>query len=183
MSIQDDIPRSRINLRYRTEINGAGQMLELPFRLMVIGDLSCGSSTDREVDLESRRLRSLDGKNLDSVMQNMRMSLSMKVPNRIDAANEETLDVTVPIENRRSFNPERVAKSVPKVRSLLLLRQLLLEMQANIDNRKELRRLIQEIWSKPEMLKTLREELGDLASYKLPGDRKALGAASPPAQP
>ena len=75
MSIQDEIPRSRINLRYRTEINGAAQMLELPFRVMVLGDLSCGTSVDREVDLDSRRLRSLDGKNLDSVMENMRLSL------------------------------------------------------------------------------------------------------------
>lgn len=107
-------------------------MLELPFRLMVIGDLSCGSSTDREVDLEPWRRRSLDGKNRESVMQNMRMSLSMTVPDRIDEANEETPDVTIPIENRRSFNPERVAKSVPKVRSLLLLRQLLLERQAKV---------------------------------------------------
>lgn len=176
MSIQDDIPRSRINLRYRTEINGSGQMLELPFRLMVLGDLSCGSSTDREVDLESRRLRSLDGKNLDSVMQNMRMSLNIKVPNRIDKGNEESLDVQLPIENRRSFNPDKVAESVPKVRSLLLLRKLLLEMQANIDNRKELRRLIQDIWSKPELLKALRDELGELADYKLPRGPKSLGA-------
>ncbi len=174
MSIQDDIPRSRINLRYRTEIQGTAQMLELPFRVMVLGDLSSGSATDREVDLESRRLRSLTDKNLDSVMENMRMSLNFKVTNRIDPSSDSTLDVSIPIKNRRSFTPGNVADSVPKIRSLLLLRKLLLEMQSNIDNRKDLRRVIQEIWSNPEQLKTLQKELAALSEYKLPSAQTAL---------
>ena len=174
MSIQDDIPRSRINLRYRTEIQGTAQMLELPFRLMVLGDLSGGSATDREVDLESRRLRSLTDKNLDSVMENMRMSLSFKVSNRIDPGSDSTIEVNIPIKNRRSFTPGNVADSVPKIRSLLLLRKLLLEMQSNIDNRKDLRRVIQEIWSNPEQLKALQKELAAFADYKLPSTQKAL---------
>ena len=61
-SIQDQIPRSRINLRYRTMIEGEPKEVELPFRLIILGDLSLGSSTDREQDLESRRLRTLDGR-------------------------------------------------------------------------------------------------------------------------
>ncbi len=177
MSIQDEIPRSRINLRYRTEINGAGQMLELPFRVMIMGDLSCGSSTDREVSFDGRRLRSLTDKNLDSLMENMRMSLNFKVPNRIDPGSDEALELSIPIRNRRSFSPEQVADSIPKVRALLMLRKLLLEMQANIDNRKELRRLIQDIWSNPESIKTLEKELAALGSYKLAGKDKALPAA------
>lgn len=179
MSIQDEIPRSRINLRYRTEINGSAQMLELPFRLMILADLSGGSSVDREVDLDSRRLRSLDGKNIDSVMENMRMSVNFKVENFIDANSEEQLDVHLPITNRKSLSPEAVAANIPKVRALLLLRKLLLEVQANIDNRKDLRRLVQEIWSSPEQLKKLQKELEGLSSYQLPSKHKALPAAKP----
>lgn len=179
MSIQDEIPRSRINLRYRTEINGSAQMLELPFRLMILADLSAGSSTDREVDLDTRRLRSLDGKNIDSVMENMRMSISFKVKNCIEPGSEEQLDVQLPIKNRKSLSPEEVSANLPKVRALLLLRKLLLEVQANIDNRKDLRRLVQEIWSSPEHLKTLQKELEGLATYKLPSAANTLPAAKP----
>ena len=78
MSIQDELPRSRINLKYRTNIEGIEQNIELPFRLLILGDFSQGSSTDRTLDLETRRMRSLDGKNLDSVMENMKMSLSFQ---------------------------------------------------------------------------------------------------------
>jgi len=179
VSIQDEIPRSRINLRYRTEINGSAQMLELPFRLMILADLSGGSSIDREVDLDSRRLRSLDGKNIDSLMQNMRMSVGFKVKNFIEPSSEEQLDVQLPITSRKSLSPEVVANNIPKVRALLLLRKLLLEVQANIDNRKDLRRLVQEIWSNPEQLKKLQTELEGLSNYKLPSKQKALPAAKP----
>lgn len=180
MSIQDEIPRSRLNLRYRTTIKGEAEMLELPFRLLVLGDLSLGTSMDRESDLESRRFRSLDGKNLDSVIEDMRMTMRFKVPNRVDPQEEdEELEVTLPVKNRKSFNPDLVAANVPKIASLLLLRRLLAEMQSNIDNRKELRRIVQEIYSNPEMLDSLKKELAVYAGYRIPQgttNHKALTA-------
>lgn len=173
MSIQDDIPRSRINLRYRTNIKGSSDLLELPFRLLVLADLSLGSSVDREVDLDTRRMRSLDGKNLDSVMEDMRISLHFKVANHVDPQAEDGLAVDIPIKNRRSFVPDYVAGSIPKVRALLLLRRLLLEMQSNIDNRKELRRIVHEIFDNPEALESLRKELAAYSQYRVP-NTKAL---------
>jgi type VI secretion system protein ImpB len=180
VAIQDDIPRSRINLRYRTNIKGDGELLELPFRLLVLGDLSLGSSKDREVDLDTRRMRALDGKNLDGVMEDMQMSLHFKVDNFIDNTTEEGLSVDLPIHNRKSFLPDHVADHVPKIRSLLLLRRLLIEMQSNIDNRKELRRTIQEIFSNPEALESLKKELAAYSGYEVP-NTKALAAK--PAEP
>ncbi len=174
-SIQDQIPRSRINLRYRTMIEGEPKEVELPFRLIILGDLSLGSSTDREVDLESRRLRTLDGRNLDAVMDNMRMSISFRPKNCIDNSND-TLDVTLPIKNRASFLPGEVANNIPQLRALLLLRRLLLELQAQVDNRKEIRNLIYQIFSSPDQLAQLSSELEAYASYKLP--QKTLPAAA-----
>lgn len=188
MSIQDEIPRSRINLRYRTTIKGASELLELPFRVLILSDLSQGTSVDRETDLESRRLRSLDGKNLDSIMADMRMSLRFNVENCIDEPavdatgedDEDTLTVDLPITSRKSFNPVQVAANVPKIRALLLLRKLLMEMQSNIDNRKDLRRIIHEIFAHPEMIDSLKQELHPYAQYQIPNP-KALAATSKPA--
>lgn len=178
-SIQDQIPRSRINLRYRTMIEGEPKEVELPFRLIIMGDLSLGSSTDCELDLETRRLRTLDGRNLDAVMENMRMSIAFECENCIDSSNT-TLSVKLPIKNRTSFNPGEVANSIPELRALLLLRKLLLELQAQVDNRKEIRNLIYQIFSNPEQLAQLRTELADYAQYKLP--QKTLPAAPSAAQ-
>jgi type VI secretion system protein ImpB len=171
-NIQDQIPRSRINLRYRTMIEGELKEVELPFRLIIMADLSLGSSTDRQVDLESRRLRTLDGRNLDSLMENMKMSISFQPKNVIDSS-EEQLDVKLPITSRASFNPAEVAAQVPKIRALMLLRKLILEMQGQVDNRKDVRTLLQQVFANPDELKQLKDELAAYSSYHLP-ETKAL---------
>ena len=175
-SIQQLIPRSRVNLSYHTMVEGQLKEVELPFRVIVLADLSHGSSTDREVDLETRRLRNLDGKNIDNLMANMRITLSLKAKNHIDPEAEE-LPVEIPIKDRKSFNPAEVANAVPQIRALLLLRKLLLEMQAQVDNRKEVRNLVQQIFANKEELSQLRKELEPYADYRLPA-RKELAAVS-----
>ena len=179
-SIQDLIPRSRINLRYRTMIEGKAKELELPFRLMVLADLSLGSSRDRENDLETRRMRTLDGPNLDPIMEDMKMSISFATKNLIEGGADE-LDVTLPIKSRKSFTPAEIAANVPKIRSLLLMRKLLLEMQSHVDNRKDIRNLINQIFSNSDDLKQLQKDLEAYSGYRLPaGQSKTLPAAGKP---
>lgn len=180
-SIQQLIPRSRVNLSYHTMIEGQLKEMELPFRLMVLADLSHGTSTDREQDLESRRLRNLDGSNVDELMSNMKISLRLNAQNHIDP-DAEQLPVEVPISNRKSFNPAEVANAVPQIRALLLLRKLLLEMQSQVDNRKDVRNLIQQIFANPEERAQLRKELEPYANLRLP-IRKELVKASSSAAP
>lgn len=175
VAIQDELPRSRLTLTYVTTIQGEPATVELPFRLLVMGDYSLGSSTDRAKDLEERSTRSVDNKNLNSVMADMKMRLKFQVRNCINPDTQEKLDVEIPIERMRSFSPDEVAQQVPKVRALLLLKQLLLEMQSNIDNKKELRKLIQELFSKPGAIDSLLAELGEYDSMRLPAS-KALPA-------
>lgn len=75
MSVQDEIPRSRITLSYRTTINGQPEDVILPFRLLVVGDFSQGRSTKRKQPLEQREMYSLNGRNLNEVMANMQLQL------------------------------------------------------------------------------------------------------------
>jgi type VI secretion system protein ImpB len=50
MGVNDEIPKSRITLTYKTEVQGEPAVVDLPFRLLVLGDFSGGSSKDRQVD-------------------------------------------------------------------------------------------------------------------------------------
>lgn len=180
-SIQQLIPRSRVNLSYHTMIEGQLKEVELPFRVMVLADLSHGTSVDRETDLESRRLRNLDGKNIDELLANMKITLNLSAKNHIDPDAEE-LPVEIPINSRKSFNPAEVAQAVPQIRALLLLRKLLLEMQAQVDNRKDVRTLIQQIFSNPEERAQLRKELEPYSHLKLPERKELVKASSAAAQ-
>jgi type VI secretion system protein ImpB len=169
MSIQDEIPKSRLTLRYKTEVNGQPEDVNLPMRLLVVGDFSEGSSTDQKVDLEERRIRNLDGKNTDAVMQDMGMSLKFAVANKIDPAKEEDLGVDLPIESMRSFSPDSVAQHVPKLKGLLMVKELLQEVISNMDNRKDFRKLLGELLGNQEALTAMLAEFKGFESFKLPG--------------
>jgi type VI secretion system protein ImpB len=168
MAVQDEVPKSRITLRYRTEIQGTPADISLPLRLMVIGDFSLGTSADRKIDLDERKVRNMDGKNTTAVMKDMKMSLNIKVPNVIDPQNGEELDLKLPVTSMKSFQPDEVAKNVPKLRALVMLKTLLQEMEANIGNSKDLRKVISELYTNPEAVKKLQEELKAFEGFKLP---------------
>ena len=174
MAIQDEIPKSRLTLTYRTTINGAMQDISLPFRILVLADFSMGTSTDRKLDLADRKLRPLSGRNLDPLMKDMKMRLRTTVKNCIDPDNEESIDIDLPIDSMKSFSPDQIAYNIPKVRALLMLKQLLLETQASIDNRKEMRKIVQDLYSKPEVIRELATKLADFQGLRLP----AKGATS-----
>lgn len=177
MAINDEIPKSRLTLTYRTTVRGEPEEVQLPFRLVVMGDLSGGSSRDRKVDLDARTLRRLDGKNLDDVIEDMQMSVEVTVPNRVDPDKAESLTAKIPITSMRSFTPAEIANHVPKVKSLLVLRKLLLEVQANLDNRKEFRRLMRLLAADKGAVEAIVKELEGFEDFKVPGGGKAADAS------
>lgn len=175
MAINDEIPKSRITLTYRTQVHGEPEDVTLPFRVLVMGDLSGGKSKDRQQDLDQRQIRTLDGTNLDRVMADMNMTLEMSVANRINpSAGGGELKVALPIRSMKSFAPAEVAQNVPKIRALLLLKKLLLEAQANLDNRKDFRRLLRELARDKGAIEALRQQLPGYENFQVP-ERKAGG--------
>jgi type VI secretion system protein ImpB len=168
MAINDEIPKSRLTMTYRTQVDGEKETVSLPLRLMLMGDLSKGSSTDRQVDLDERGIRNLDGKNLNSLMNDMNMSMSFSVPNKIDPDKSEDLAITLPVKSMKSFDPATLSESVPKLKSLLLLRKLLLEVQGNLDNRKDFRKLVRALAQDESAVSALLGELEGYESFKLP---------------
>lgn len=173
MAITDEVPKSRITLTYRTDVQGEKASVALPFRMLVAGDFSNGTSEDRKKDLDQRQIRNLDGTNLGEVMKDMKMTLRFKAQNKIDPdrAGDE-IDVELPIDSMKSFDPAEIAKNVPKVRALLLLRKLLLEVQGNLDNRKEFRNLLRALASNEASVASLLKELQGFDSFKIPSGSK-----------
>lgn len=172
MAVQDEVPKSRLTLRYKTEVNGTPEDVNLPMRMLVMGDFSLGTSSDRKVDLEERKLRTLDGKNTNGVMKDMKMSLDLSVPNKIDPENAESLDIKLAINSLKSFSPEEIAKNVPKLKGLLLLKKLLLEVESNVANAKDFRKLLGDLYQNEEQWKKLLEQLKGYEGYKIPAAEK-----------
>jgi len=185
--IQDKLPKSRITLVYRTTISGQEEEVKLPFRVVVLGDFSLGSGKDRQLDLEERKFRSITATNLGEVMKDMGMTLSFEVDDKISGDGEGKMAVELPIDRMKSFHPDELVYHVPKLKALMLMRKLLLEMQSDIDNRKELRRTLYDLFSSKEQVQKLleNEKLKGFVSMKLPAgkaeDAKPATATAPAA--
>lgn len=71
------VPRSRLNITYRTRIDGVPVKQKLPFRLLVLGDFSGGHAGK----LESRQIHSiLSGMRVDSFMEELGITAPIEDP-------------------------------------------------------------------------------------------------------
>lgn len=168
MTINDTLPKSRVTLTYRTAVSGQKQDVELPFRLLVMGDLSLGTSVDRKVGFDERRIRNLDGGNLNSVIKDMDLSLDINVPNRVDNTGGD-IQHTLKFDGMGAFEPAAIAEQIPKLKALALMKRLLLEVQADLDNRKEFRKKIRQLAKKQDAVQPVLDELEkfEFASFRL----------------
>jgi type VI secretion system protein ImpB len=176
MAVQDEVPKSRLTLRYKTEINGQTEDVNLPLRMLVMGDFSLGTSADRKLGLEERKLRSLDGKNLNTAMKDMNMSVQLTVANKVDPDKAEDLEVNMPIRSMKSFSPDEIVKNIPKLKGLMMLKRLLTEIDSNVSNSKDLRKVLTDLYANEENYKAVLEQLKGFESFKLPTGKKADAA-------
>ena len=161
MAVQEEVPKSRITLTYKTEVDGEPAVVNLPMRLMVLGDFSNGSSKDRAEPLEERAPRALNGSNTDEIMNDMGINLDIVVPNKVNP-NEEEMRVQLKLDSMGALSPASIAKQIPQVRSLLLLKKLLEEIQSNVANKKELAQLLSKLCSDKDSLEKMRRKISEL---------------------
>ncbi len=129
MSIQDTLPKSRLTLRYRTEINGQPEDIELPLRILIAGDFSGKNTVKKSFD--ERKILNFDGKNLNSIMEKMKIQLKVK-----DSQDEVH---TIPIANVDSFLPGNIIKSIKKMDDMVKAKNLLSSLLSSMNNSSKFR--------------------------------------------
>jgi hypothetical protein len=73
-------------------------------------------------------------------------------------------NVNLPMTGLRSFTPDEIVKHVPQLKALLLMRQMIQELQGQIDNQSGLRKEVQQIFADKDALAALRKELEPFGS-------------------
>lgn len=164
-SFQKEIPKARINLSLDVETGGAKKKVELPLKLLVMGDFSSGKGSGR---LAERERVSINKNNFEAVLKELAPEATMAVPNVIRNDGSE-IGVRLRFDSMHSFHPEQVASQIPELHSLMAMRNLLKDLKSNlVDNtrfRKELEKIVK---SQPE-LEGLRNELEGLIAGDDPG--------------
>jgi type VI secretion system protein ImpB len=153
-SFQNEIPPARINLKLDVGKGGAKKKIELPLKMLVVGDFSFKEKGDRVSDREKI---SINKNNFTQVMESMDLKLKYNVENKLTGTGD--LSVEMGVKNMDSFKPENVAKSVPALSKMLAARNLLKDLKSNLLDNREFRKRLETIIKDPDAVKSLQEEL------------------------
>ena len=154
-SFQNEIPPARINLKLDVGKGDAKKKVELPLKLLVLGDFS---SQEHDERVAEREKISIDKNNFAQVMQSMNLNLKYAVDDKI-SGEERSVPVDLKMNGMDSFKPENVAKSVPALSRLLAARNLLKDLKSNLLDNREFRKRLETIIKDPEAAKSLQEQL------------------------
>ncbi len=153
-SFQNEIPPARINLKLDVGKGNAKKKIELPLKMLVVGDFSFKEKGDRVSDREKI---SINKDNFTQVMESMDLKLKYNVENKLTGQGD--LQVDMGIKNMESFKPENVAKNVPALSKMLAARNLLKDLKSNLLDNREFRKRLETIIKDPDAVKNLQEEL------------------------
>ena len=151
-------PKERVNIRYKPATGDAKEEVELPLKIMVLGDF-----TQREDDtpLEDRDRLSINKDNFNDVLRSQKLDLQLKVKNELAGENsDENINVGLKLETMRDFEPEAIARQIPEMNQLLELRQALMALKGPLGNMPAFRKAIQDCLGDEQAKRRLMKELG-----------------------
>lgn len=150
-------PKERVNIVYRPATGDAKEDVELPLKLLVMGDFT-GAPDDRPV--EKRDPVNIDKDNFDEVLKGQGLSLNVNVPNRLSGKADDEMAVKLNISSMKDFGPEAIADQVPELKKLLELREAVKALKSPMSNIPEFRKKIQELVKDEAARARLLKEVG-----------------------
>jgi type VI secretion system protein ImpB len=150
-------PKERVNITYKPSIGDAKEEVELPLKLLMLGDYTMRPDPR---PLEDRKPINIDKDNFQKVMAEQKLSLSYNVKNALSDAPDEELTVNLKFRRLSDMEPEAVAQQVPELKKLLDLRAALTALKGPLGNEKAFRNKIQQILGDPGQRNKLINELG-----------------------
>jgi type VI secretion system protein ImpB len=150
-------PKERVNITYKPATGDAQEEVELPLKVLVMGDFA---QRPDPRPLEDRKPISVDKDNFSKVMGEQKLSVNFSVPNRLSEQEGDELNVNLRFRRLSDMEPESIASQVPELKKLLDLRAALTALKGPLGNEKAFRNKIQGILSDPGSRNRIINELG-----------------------
>ncbi|KAF1077363.1 type VI secretion system contractile sheath small subunit [Halodesulfovibrio sp. MK-HDV] len=149
-------PKERVNIVYKPSMGDAKEEVELPLKLLVLGDF-----TQREDDrmVEDRAPINIDKDNFNDVLKAQNISLDINVPNKLIDGDDE-MAVNLKFEKLKDFSPDAITANVPELQKLMNLRDTLKALKGPLANVPEFRKKLQELIADDGARERLLKELG-----------------------
>ncbi len=151
-------PKERINVTFKPASGGAQEEIELPLKLLVIGDYA-HRKDERKV--EDRKPISIDEATFDEVMAKQELQLTLSVPNCLQQdESAQELDVELRVNTMKDFNPASIVGQVPQLKKLMELRDALVALKGPLGNTPAFRKAIESVLADDESRGHVLQELG-----------------------
>ena len=158
-SFQSEIPKARVNIKLDLHTGGAQKKVELPLKLLTVGDFSNGKA---EGPLSEREKINVNKNNFNSVLADLNPEVNLTVKNTL--ANDGTEEnIQLQFQDMKDFEPEQVARQIPQLRAMLAMRNLLRDLKSNLLDNVTFRKELEKILKDPSLSDELRNELNALA--------------------
>jgi len=150
-------PKERVNIVYRPATGDAQEEIELPLKLLVMGDFTLRPD---DTPLDERKPINVDKDNFNEVLAAQNLELNLTVTNKLVEDPEAQMAVHLRFKSLKDFEPESIVNQVPELKKLLELREALQSLKAPISNIPQFRKKIQELIQDENLRKRVLEELG-----------------------
>jgi len=148
-------PKERINIKYVPATGDEQAEVELPHKMLVLGDF--GLEDTRA--LEDRSVMRIDKHTFNNVLNDAGVSLAMSVPSALDPAPGAELAVNLQFKAINDFGPDSIARQVPELNKLLELREALVALKGPLGNVPTFRKQLQHLLNDEQARKQLAQEL------------------------
>ena len=145
----------RVNISYEDPYDSE-KMVELPFVLGVMSDLSGNASEVDKPEMEERDFVDVTAATLDDYMKSVAPGVSFNVENKLGEG-DGRMGVTLKFESMDDFNPAAVARQIPALKKLLEARQHLANLQRYMNSKPKAQDEIRKLLNDPELMAALSE--------------------------
>ncbi|WP_320006580.1 type VI secretion system contractile sheath small subunit [Maridesulfovibrio sp.] len=150
-------PKERVNIVYKPDTGDAKEEVELPLKLLVVGDF-----TQKEDDrmVEDRDPVNIDKDNFNEVLKAQDLELKLGVDDKLSGEEGAQMAVNLKFESLKDFDPDRIINQVPELQKLMELREALKALKSPLSNVPEFRKKVQELVKDDGAREKLLKELG-----------------------
>ena len=149
-------PKERVNIVYKSNTGDQSEDIELPLKLLMLGDFA-GKPNDETV--EDREPININKDNFSDVMSGLKLSLDMNVKDTLSEDGQD-LPVHLDIKSIKDFSPDNVASQMPELRDMIEMRKALQALKGPLGNVPAFRKTIQRILNEDDTRVQMMKELG-----------------------
>ena len=151
--------KPRVHITYEDPYD-AEKLVELPFVMGVLADLSGNGSPVAKPDMADRKFLDIDMDNFDKRMAAIEPAVSMRVPNKLGAEEgAEKLSVNLKFAKMDDFSPAAVARQVPAMAKLLAAREQLANLLKYMDGKAAAEGTLKKLLADPQLMAAMKAKL------------------------